>query len=273
MKCVFSHWSVTSPRPVVLAFGWLHWSYASLLHGQYSNPKANTTALGPVTGSIWKHPFNSIIIRIPTLFLSYGDIVNASIRPSVSPFVRPSVCTSRYLLLNNWAEVYQTCYITYPHSKGVQEQNYFSVRPSSVHLSVSLNPPKPLGGMQPNLLHHFPSWLECARATLFFRVSVRPCVRRPSIYLSRYLLLKHWAEFNQTCYIISPHCKGVREQHFFRASVVRPSVRHAISLMVRVCESNIIFRTSVVLLMSFTLSPPKPLGGIQPNLLHYFPSW
>ena len=39
---------------VVLALG-----FASV---QYSNPQANTTALGPVTGPIWKHPFNNIIL-------------------------------------------------------------------------------------------------------------------------------------------------------------------------------------------------------------------
>ena len=47
---------VTGPRPVVLAIGWLYWPEA-----QYSNPQANTTALGPVTRSLWKHPFNNIM--------------------------------------------------------------------------------------------------------------------------------------------------------------------------------------------------------------------
>ena len=41
------------------------------------------------------------------------------------------------------------------------------------------------------------------------------CIHRLSICLSQYLLLNHWAEFNQTCYITSPHGKGVWEQHFF----------------------------------------------------------
>ena len=58
---------------------------------------------------------------------SDGDIVSAPIRPSVRP--------SRYLLLNHWAEFYQTCYTTSPNGKGVQEQHYFSVR-SSVYASV-----------------------------------------------------------------------------------------------------------------------------------------
>ena len=68
----------------------------------------------------------------------------------------PSICLSRYLLLNNWGEFNQTCYIISPHGKGVQEQHFFSMHPSSVHLSVTLSPPKPLGGIQPNLLHHLP---------------------------------------------------------------------------------------------------------------------
>ena len=143
------------------------------------------------------------------------------------------------------------------------------VRPSvrgSVHLSVTLSPPKPLGGIQPNLLNHFPLWCGCAKATFFPCVScpymcpsrylllnhwaefnqtcyitspngkgcdsniIFPCVR-PSICPSRYLLLNHWAEFNQTCYITSHHSKGVRELHYFsvRPSGVCPSVRHTIS--------------------------------------------
>ena len=58
--------------------------------------------------------------------------------------VCPSICPSCYLLFNHWAEFNQTCYITSPHGKGVQEQHYFSVCPS-VHLSVTQSPHKPLG--------------------------------------------------------------------------------------------------------------------------------
>ena len=132
---------------------------------------------------------------------------------SVCPSVRrPSICMSCCLLLNHGAKFNQTGYITPPppstsSCKGVREQHYFSVRPSSVHLSVTLSPPKPLGGIQPNLLHHFPSWQGCATATLFLPLSVW----RLSICPSRYLL-NQWAEFNQTCYLTSPHGKGVGEQ-------------------------------------------------------------
>ena len=162
---------------------------------------------------------------------------------------------------------------------------------SSVYLSIILSPLKPLGRIQPNLLHYFTSWLGRARAILFFCVSVHPCICRPSICLShyyllnhwadystklatsfplmvrvcesniffpcirrpsicplRYLFLNHWAEFNQTCYVTSSHVKGVLEQHYFS---VHPSSVH----------------------LSVMLSPPKPKSGIQPNLLHHFPSW
>ena len=71
---------------------------------------------------------------------------------------RQSICLSHYLLLNHWVEFNQTCYITFPHGKGVREQHYFSMHSLSVHLSVTLSLPKPLWGIQPKLLHHFPSW-------------------------------------------------------------------------------------------------------------------
>ena len=45
-------------RSVALAFGWL---LARGESGQYNDPQANTTALGSVTGPIWKYPFNNII--------------------------------------------------------------------------------------------------------------------------------------------------------------------------------------------------------------------
>ena len=52
------------------------------------------------------------------------------------------------------------------------------------------------------------------------RAPVRASVVRP--YVRHALLQKHWAEFNQTCYITSPNGKGVQEQHYFS---VRPVVR------------------------------------------------
>ena len=90
-----------------------------------------------------------------------------------------------------------------------------------------------------------PLIVKCARATLFFCTTVRA-----SICLSHYLLPNHWAEFNQISYITSSYDKVVQEQHFS----VRPPVCASVHL-------------------SSTLSPPKPLGGIQPNLLHPFPLW
>ena len=117
-----------------------------------------------------------------------SNIIFSCVRPSVR---RPSICLSRYLLLNLWTEFNQTCYISSLYGKGVQEQHCLSVRsslyPSSVSLYVTL------------------------------------------------LLLNHWAEFNKSCHITSPHGKGVRKQYYFpvspsvHASVVRPSVRHAIT--------------------------------------------
>ena len=65
--------------------------------------------------------WNSIL----KLFLkSDGDIVDASIQPSVCP----SAC--HYFLLNHWAVFYQTCYITLPHVKGVWDHIIFlCIRP------------------------------------------------------------------------------------------------------------------------------------------------
>ena len=167
----------------------------------------------------------------------------------------------------------------------VCESNIFFVRSSSVHLSVTLSPPKPLGGIQPNLLHHFPSLLGCFESNIIF-----PCVRRPSICSSRYLLLNHWAECNQTCYITSPHGWGVRDNIIFpcvRSCVSRPSTCLLRYLLLnhwaefnqtcyitsphgKGCAREQLFSvrpTSVHL--SVMLSPPKPLGGIQPNLLYH----
>ena len=146
--------------------------------------------------------------------------------------------------LNHWVEFNQTCYITFLHGKGVREQHNLSVRPSvrpsvrlsSLHLSVKLSPSKQLGGIQPKLATLHPAMVRVYESNIIF-----PCVRRPTICPSHYLLLNHWAELNQTCFITSSHGKDVREQHYFS---VRPSVHPA----------------SVHL--SVTQSPPKPLSGI-----------
>ena len=57
---------------------------------------------------------------------------------------------------------------------GYCERHRLSVRPSWFS-------PKPVGEIQTNLLHHFPSWRGGARATLFFLASVRPSVVRPFV--------------------------------------------------------------------------------------------
>ena len=66
---------------------------------------------------------------------------------------------------------------------------------------------------------------------------------------------------------IVTHLSSVGMNVYFHLSV---STKLATSLphMVRVCISNIIFAS--IHQQSIT-PPPKPLGGIQPNLLHHFP--
>ena len=154
------------------------------------------------------------------------------------------------------------------------------MHPSSVHLSVMLYPPKPLGRIKPNLLHHFPSWFGCARATLFFSVSIV----RVSVCLSRYLFLNHWAEFNQTCYITSLHGKDVREQHFF-SYVSRPSICPSRNILKHWAEFNQTcyitsphgksVRDIIIFPCIRHLSPISSLttGQNSTNLLHHFPSW
>ena len=60
-----------------------------------------------------------------------------------------------------------------------------------------------LVGIQPNLLHIFPLMVRRCESNISF-----PCMRNPSVCPSRYLL-NHSAEFNQTCYLTSPHSKSV----------------------------------------------------------------
>ena len=70
-----------------------------------------------------------IILRL--LSKSDGDILNASVRPS------------RYLLLNQWMEFNQTCYMTSPHCKGCNSNiSFLFVHPTSpyVHHTIFSNP-------------------------------------------------------------------------------------------------------------------------------------
>ena len=160
-----------------------------------------------------------------------SNIIFPCVRPCVR---RPSVCLSHYLLLAHWANSTKLA------TSLPLESNIFSVRQSFVYLSVTLSSPKPSGGNQTNLLHHFPS--QVRETNIIFQSG-----RRPSICPPCYPLLKHWADFSQTCYITSPHDKGVQKQHFFPCAN-RPSI----------CASRYV---------------QKPLDGILPNLLHHFHSW
>ena len=134
------------------------------------------------------------------------------------PSVHPSVCPSRYLLLNQWAKYYQNCYITSPQVS-VCESNisFLCVRSCVCRPAICLS--------HYLLLNH---WAEfnhncyiisshgkvvreqhyCSSGNISF-LYVRPSGRRPSICPSCYLLLKNWAEFNQTCYFTFPHGKSV----------------------------------------------------------------
>ena len=147
----------------------------------------------------------------------------------------------------------------------------------------------------PNYPHDFKKKID---GLIYKRLcpSVRQSVRPP-----RYLLLNHWAEFYQTCYITLPHGTGVCEQNNFPCA--RPSARPCVHLSVRhalilnhwakinqtcyitsphgkgVREQHYFFscarpsvRTSVVSLSVRTAISSKPLSGIQPNLLQHLPS-
>ena len=152
----------------------------------------------------------------------------------------PPICPPRYLLQNHWAEFNQTCYMTFPHGKGVRAQYNFSVHSSFIHLSITLSPPKPLGRIQQTCYitsfhgkgvqeqHYFslrpssvhlsdtlspPKPLGVIQPNLlhhFFSwlgcarakyFSVHPSVQRPSICPSGYLLITEW---NLTKLVIRP---------------------------------------------------------------------
>ena len=112
-----------------------------------------------------------------------------------------SIYPSCYFLLNHWAEFNQTCYITSPYGKGVPEQHYFSVRPSSVHLSIALSPPKTTGWNLIKLATSLPLMVRVCKSNIFFvcvcvHLCVHLCLCHPSIMLSPPKDLNHWVEFN-----------------------------------------------------------------------------
>ena len=90
---------------------------------------------------------------------------------------------------------------------------------------------------------------------------------------------------------LPPIVSVCEQQHFsvhlfFCVSAVLPPVHHTIftrgnstklatplPLMARATFFFCTFIYLCICHLSVTLSPSKPLGGIQPNLLHHFPSW
>ena len=112
---------------------------------------------------------------------------------------------------------------------------------------------------------------------------VRLCIHRPSICLSRYLLLNHSTKFNQNCCITFPYEKGVQEQYYLplRLFVRRPYIYSSRYLQHQSCyitsphgkavlEQYYFFLASIhpsSIHLSVTLSPPEAPGGIQANLL------
>ena len=100
---------------------------------------------------------------------------------------------------------------------------------SSSHLSVTLSPPKPLGCIQANLLHHSPHG-KGVRKQHYFSVcpSVRASVVRPPLCheISSYTTWRNLTKLATSLFLMIGGCES---NIFFRASVVRPFVRHAIS--------------------------------------------
>ena len=151
------------------------------------------------------------------------------------------VCPSRYLLLNHWADFYQTCNITSPHGR-VCESNisFLCVRPSDVHPFVCHTIASKTAEFNQSC-YISSRHVKVVREQYFFHAFVRPslrhaisssttglnsnklaislplmvsvcesiiifpCVGRPSICPSRYLLLNQQAEFSQICCITFPH--------------------------------------------------------------------
>ena len=75
--------------------------------------------------------------------------------------------------------------------------------PLSIRLPVTLSS-KTTGRKSTKLATSLPLMVRVCKNKIIF-LCVRPCVRRSSICMSHYLLLNHWAEFNQSCHITSPH--------------------------------------------------------------------
>ena len=146
--------------------------------------------------------------------------------------ILPSLCHApslHTLPINHWAEFYQTCFITSPHGKCMREQHYFSVHPSFVNLSVTQSPLKSLDGIQSNLLHHFPSWKGCARATLLFCAYTRASLC-PSLYFFQTTGRKS-TKFATSLPLMVRVCNSkiiLSMPPSVRASAVHLSVRHAI---------------------------------------------
>ena len=151
---------------------------------------------------------------------------------------RPSICPSRYLLLNHWAKFNQTSTSLSPHGRGVRDQHYFSVQgltnplpscPGQIQIWLAsdflFNLPRKMYKIYREYCNSEPFSRCCGMPGKWLKLGfVRPClcICHPSICLSHYLLLNHWVEFNQTCYMRSPHGKGVQEQ-------VCPSISHVVS--------------------------------------------
>ena len=173
-------------------------------------------------------------------WLLMGDIVYATISPSIMlspPKPQGGILPNLLQQLCKSNIIFCVCVSVFVPCKGktlfipmllrwllMGDIVYATISPS-----IMLSPPKPQGGILPNLLQ------QLCKSNIIFCVCVCPCVCHHSICPSCYCLLNHWAEFNQTCYITSPHGKGVWEQHYFsvhpsyHASFIHLSVHHAIS--------------------------------------------
>ena len=117
---------------------------------------------------------------------SNGDIVNASVCPSVHPSIHPSV---HHAISSLTTGRNCTSYISPPIVRVCESSIIFlcvhlSVHLSSVHLSVVLSPPEPLGRIQPNLLHHLsPHIVRVCESNIIF-LCIYPSVHLSSIHLS-----------------------------------------------------------------------------------------